>query len=116
QGLPVLPDDLFLPRNQLVAEIGPVLLIHERLAVRRAIAFGKHDIAHAMIAHAPAGFGRSLWRRGLLAFARAVGLGLDGFRATLAGDLVDCSPTIHFPHVRFQSACCVAASLRTPPP
>ena len=37
QRLPVLPDDLFLPSQQLVAEVGPVPLVHERFVLGRLI-------------------------------------------------------------------------------
>src|SRR5262249_15389147 len=38
QGLAVLADDLFLPGDQLVAEIELVPLVHERLGLGRAVA------------------------------------------------------------------------------
>src|SRR5262249_17389844 len=41
QCLAILPDDLFFPSYQFVAEIGAVTLVHERLVLGRAIAIGQ---------------------------------------------------------------------------
>ena len=45
QRLAVLAHDLFLPGHQLVAEVDPVALVHERLALGRAITLGQDDAA-----------------------------------------------------------------------
>src|SRR6476646_5681920 len=43
QRLAILTNDLFLPRNQLVAKIDPVTLVHERLVLGRAVTVRQDD-------------------------------------------------------------------------